>query len=70
MYALKEYTLTAELGNDSESITIEALGDSDAMMDAIGVIMDKAYQQDNAWAKGRIELINPDGEVIKFMEAK
>jgi hypothetical protein len=70
MNALKEYTLTAELGDDSESITIEALGDGDAMMDAIHVILDKAYKQDNAWAKGRIELIAPTGEVIKFMEAK
>jgi hypothetical protein len=70
MYALKNYTLTAELGDDSESITIEALGDSDAMMDAIREIMSRAYQQDNAWAKGRIELINPDGEVVQTMEAK
>jgi hypothetical protein len=70
MYALKNYTLTAELGSDSESITIEALGDSDAMMDAIREIMSRAYQQDNAWAKGRIELISPDGEVVQTMEAK
>jgi hypothetical protein len=70
MYALKNYTLTAELGDDSESITIEALGDSDAMMDAISEILTRAYQQDNAWAKGRIELISPTGEVIKTMDAK
>jgi hypothetical protein len=44
--------------------------DTKATLLAIDTIMDRAYQKDNAWAKGSIELVSPTGEVLQTMGAK
>ena len=72
---MKHYRLEASLTGQGNAMTLEvvsimATNDNDAMMDAIGIIMDKAYKQTNAWSIGQIYLVNEDNAVIAEMGAK
>jgi hypothetical protein len=66
---MKRYTLTAELDGCIQYEGIIAGNDSEAMFDAISIILDRAYQKTNAWSKGEIKLIQ-DGKVVAEMGAK
>ena len=63
------YKLTATLNSKTETVELHGKDYSDAMLNAISEIMSKAFTSD-VWAKGRIELVSPTGEVINTMEAK
>lgn len=68
---MQTYTLTAELNGDTRTVKIEAFDDTSATIEAITVIMDTAYEdKEGPWAKGAIELIDPQGEILHSMEAK
>lgn len=64
------YTLTAQLKDDSESITIEAQTDSEAMLDSIAEIMDRAYPNKELWGNGAITLTDPNGVIVQTMAEK
>lgn len=61
------YTLNVTLDGEQDATTFECY--DDPTIPAIGVIMDKAYESE-LWADGAIELVAPDGEVLRTMEAK
>jgi hypothetical protein len=63
------YKLKATLGSTERYTYLVADDDSQAMLDAIGYILDEATTKE-VWAKGRIELLSETGEVINVMEAK
>jgi hypothetical protein len=63
------YKLKATLGTKKKWVHLVAENDSQAVMDAIGYILDEATTKE-VWAKGAITLTNPSGEVIQTMEAK
>ena len=65
------YTLTAELNGKIEATPIDAVDDVDAMFSAISKIMNRAAENPlGAWAKGRIELTDENGELINSMDPK
>jgi hypothetical protein len=66
------YQLTATIdSNNDEAYVFEASSDEEATMTAIGYIMDTAYADKNGpWAKGAITLTDPDGNVLRTMDAK
>lgn len=65
-----EYLLTARLGDEVESVTIDAADDGGASLDALPIIMDNAHDdQTGPWALGEITLIGPNG-LVNRMEAK
>lgn len=64
------YTLTAELGDDSETVVIHADDDRDATFSAIARIMELAYPNVVLWAKGAITLADSRGRVVRTMDAK
>ena len=70
---MKHYALQASLptGNAHriEATAIEASDDSNAMMEAIGRILDKAMTSE-LWAKGHISLTSSDGRLVAEMGAK
>ncbi len=68
MNGLITYTLTATLGNASNTVTFNEVDDTDAMYTAMFRILDAAVKS-RLWAKGEIVLAGPDG-VIKTMPAK
>ena len=66
-----EYTLTAESNTDTIILKLEAPSDAEAMMEAVNIIMDKAYDDKaGAWAMGAITLTDKHGSVIQTMESK
>jgi hypothetical protein len=67
---MNRYTLMARLGSQTSAVMFNADDDTEATLLAIDTIMERAYQQDNAWAKGSIELVSPTGEVLQTMGAK
>ena len=65
------YRLEAALDTTIAEVILDAESDDEAIMDAIGVIMDNAYSDKRGvWAKGAITLIAPNGSVIHTMAAK
>lgn len=68
---METYTLTAELAGNKDTVPIEAPDDFEAQMEAIKFILDTAYEdKEGPWAKGSIQLLDPQGELINSMEAK
>jgi hypothetical protein len=68
---MSSYQLTATLDDKTVLTSFIADDDADAMMEAIYYIMDEAYNDKlGPWAKGRIELTDPNGDTINTMEAK
>lgn len=64
------YTLTATLGNKTETVVLDTTED-DAIFDAVNIIMDRAYaDKTGPWAVGAITLTDPEDNVIQSMEAK
>lgn len=64
------YTLTAKYDGDSETVSVEARNDADAMITAIHEIMNRAYPNVALWAKGEITLADSKGAIIQTMESK
>jgi hypothetical protein len=65
------YTLTATLDGITSRKSLRAFSDEEAMSDAIHKILAYAHvAQTGPWAKGRIELTDPNGYIIEVMEAK
>lgn len=64
-----KYTLTARLGTATRQIRFEAGNDNEATLDASFKILDLAYRNP-IWAKGAIQLHNPEGVLLNEMEAK
>lgn len=64
------YTLTATRGTESYTVTLDARNDEEAYISGIFRVLDLAHDQDNAWAKGEVKLISPDGKVLDTMAAK
>ncbi len=65
------YRLEATLDTTIAEVILSAESDEEAVMDAIGVIMDNSYvDKEGVWAKGAIALIDPKGNVIHTMDAK
>ena len=68
---MNSYTLTATLSNGTERKTIWADDEDHASLEAISIIMSKAYKnKEGAWAKGHIKLIDNEGNTLREMEAK
>lgn len=68
---LEQYTLTAKLNNKTNTKTIWASRDSDAILLATDVVLDKAHaKQTSSWALGEIVLTNKYGHILQTMEAK
>lgn len=66
---MSRYTLVAKLDDMANGTFINAGDDSDAAMQAIQFILDKAINSD-LWAKGLIELRDIEGRLIHEMGAK
>jgi len=65
------YTLTATLDGKTFRKPVRADSDEEAMMDAINQVMAYAYaNKEGAWAKGLIELTDPNGLLVNSMDAK
>lgn len=68
---LKPYTLKAKLNGKTNTKTVWAGNDEVATLEAIGHIMNKAYQDTkSSWAIGEIVLTNDNGDILQTMEAK
>jgi len=67
---VNEYTLTAELDTTIAEAIITADSEDEAVMNAIGIILDNAYGNTGVWAKGAITLTAPNGKVLHSMGAK
>lgn len=68
MNDLNTYTLTATLGNASNTVTFQDTDDTEATFTAMFRILDAAVKS-RLWAKGEIVLSGPDG-IIRTMPAK
>lgn len=64
------YYLTAKYDGDSETVTLDAHDDNDAIASGSFRVMSLAYPNVALWAKGEITLTNSDGVVIQTMAAK
>ena len=66
------YQLTATIDStNDEAYVFEASSDEESTITAIDYIMDTAYADKNGpWAKGAITLTDPDGNVLRTMDAK
>lgn len=68
---MNNYTLTATLNNGTERKTIWADDEDHASLEAISIIMSKAYKnKESAWAKGHIKLMDSEGNLLREMESK
>ena len=69
---MKTYTLEAkspDYGGGKARTGILASNDTEATFEAIAYILNRAVRSP-LWAKGRITLTSPTGEVLRVMEAK
>jgi hypothetical protein len=65
------YTLTAERGDETDEVEIDAEDSFAATMQAIAHVLDTACEdQEGLWAKGRIVLTDEHGDVLHEMEEK
>jgi hypothetical protein len=65
------YTLTAESNTDTIILKIDSPSDEQAVMEAINIIMDNAYDDKaGAWAIGAITLTDEHGYILQSMESK
>lgn len=64
------YQLTAEYEGDSETVSLEARNDGEAMLAGIAEIMTRAYPDVVLWAKGAITLTDGDGVIVNSMAQK
>lgn len=68
---MQTYNLHASLGNSHRLMRVYAENDEQATMAASFDIIREAYkEQDGPWALGEIKLFNPDGDLVRSMEAK
>jgi hypothetical protein len=65
---MNTYTLTATLGNASNTVTFEEIDDTEATFTAMFRILNAATGS-RLWAKGEIVLAGPEG-VVRTMPAK
>ena len=71
MNELRNYTITATLGSNTETIRFQEIDDTEATFAAIFKVLDKANKGTTSriWRKGEIVLAGPDG-IIRTMPAK
>lgn len=72
---MNRYTLTAKLNDSTRKLCFDAEHDERAIFEGSFLVMEHASDRDNwavsvIWAKGRVELRNPAGELISEMPAK
>lgn len=68
---MDRYALVAIKGSNVNGHVIKADNSTEATMEAIFYILDKAHaDKTGAWALGAIKLYGPDGSVLHEMEAK
>ncbi|NBR91501.1 MAG: hypothetical protein EBS68_16645 [Rhodobacteraceae bacterium] len=67
---MERYTLTAKFDGKTESITLRAKDDGDAMLESILLILAKAHGYTQPWASGEIILTNEAGEIVQTMAEK
>ena len=68
---MNTYEIHATLGSRISGVTFSASSDDQAILEAVDIIMDRAYDDKTGpWAMGAISLVNSDGEVLQSMEAK
>lgn len=67
---MSTYKLTAILGRERRTKTIHADSQMEAMFEAVGHILDKAYEeQDGPWAHGHVILEDSNGLTLHTMDA-
>jgi hypothetical protein len=66
---LMVYYLKTMLDDTATGVKIQATDDDDASMQAIGIILDRAINND-LWAKGHITLRDREGRLVREMPAK
>lgn len=66
---MSTYTLSATLDGVVEHHRFTAADDDDATLDATFAILDLALQS-KVWARGRINLLDRQGNIIRTMEEK
>lgn len=73
---MQSFTLSARLGSMFEVVSIQAVNDLEATLEAIDTIMTKAHHkgdptaQQRLWASGHIEFRDVDGNLLHEMAAK
>tara|TARA_R110000803_G_scaffold11479_3_gene34226 strand:+ start:765 stop:977 length:213 start_codon:yes stop_codon:yes gene_type:complete len=68
---MSKFVINAILNNKTESLSFQAADSGSATMQAIGIIMDKAYEdKQGAWGMGHISLLDSKGNVLHEMESK
>jgi hypothetical protein len=73
---MSTYTVSATFDSMFEVVDIEAPTDELATIDAVDIIMTKAYHQgtptpqQRLWARGAITFRNSAGEILREMEAQ
>jgi|DEB0MinimDraft_3_1074331.scaffolds.fasta_scaffold372701_2 hypothetical protein len=68
---MNTYEIHATLGRQISGVTFSAPSDDQAIMEAVDIIMDRAYDDKSGpWALGSIALTNSQGETLQTMEAK
>lgn len=63
------YTLTATLDGKTETLRLTASDDNVAMLDAIGMILNRGHKSD-LWGRGEIVLTDSQGVIVNSMAAK
>lgn len=64
------YQLTAERDGLTETVTIEARNDADAIANGSFRVMELAYPNVELWAKGAITLTDAKGVIVQTMAEK
>ena len=68
---MNTYEIHATLGNQISGVTFSAPSDDEAIIEAVNIIMDRAYDDKSGpWAVGSVALTNSEGEILQTMEAK
>jgi hypothetical protein len=56
---------------EGDSLTFLAVDSMDATIDAIGVVLNRAFDDKGGlWARGEITLFGPDNDILQVMPAK
>jgi hypothetical protein len=66
---MSNYTLTATLNGETATLRLTGKDDNDAMLTAIGMILDRGIKSD-LWGRGEIVLTDSQGVVVNSMAAK
>ncbi len=68
---MSKFVINAVLNNKTESFSFQSADSGSATMNAIEIIMDKAYEDKKGpWGMGHISLLDSKGNVLHEMESK